>query len=129
MKRAWLSDPRSRLGRAAARGLKALGWKLADNGDAAEARVILLNEGDRPGALPGGTAAIVLVTSAGDRLAVAALSLETQRLAVAAAPDVRVNAVVVEEGYDDQLGATIDWLIGAEMVTGQLVRLGKGLGE
>lgn len=123
MKRAWLSDRQSPLGKAAAKGLKALGWQINALRDDADARVLVLQTGDEPCALPEGSGALLLLAPSGNRLALAAFSLAVQKLAVAAAPVKRVNAVAVEAGNEDQIGATLDWLAQAEMVTGQLVLL------
>lgn len=129
MKRAWLSDAASPLGKAAARGLKAQGWQVDAGRHEAEARIMVLERGGDPCALPDGSGTVILLAPAGDRLALAALSLEAQRLAIAAAPAVRVNAVAVEQGQEDRIGASLDWLAGAEMVTGQLILLSSAPGH
>lgn len=129
MRRVWLGDTRSPLGKAAAKGLKAFGWRIDTERDAADARVIVLKECTAPGAMPEGTGTLIFLAPAGDRLAISALSLSTQRLAVAAAPGVRVGTVVVDQGHEDQIGAAIDWFARAEMVTGQLILLSGAPGR
>src|SRR3546814_8876675 len=46
---------------------------------------------------------LILVAPAAGRMALAALSLHTQQLAVAAAPSQRVNAIAFEAGHTDKL--------------------------
>lgn len=128
MKRVWLSSPQSPLGKAAAKGLKALGWQVDAEPDAADARVLVLQDSGNSCVMPEGASPLIILAPASDRLGLTALSLSAQRLAVAAAPATRVNAVAVEQGKEDQLGATVDWLAGAGMVTGQLILLSSAPG-
>src|SRR3546814_11710261 len=68
---------------------------------------------------------LILVAPAAGRMALAALSLHTQQLAVAAAPSQRVNAIAFEAGHTAKLAVPIDWLAKASMVTGQLILLSE----
>ena len=126
MKRAWLSEAQSPLARAAAEGLRALGWQVETGGDEAEADLRVFAAGSAlPAIGQGEGGSVVLIAEAPDRLGLSELSLHVQKLAVAAAPQVRVNAVAVADGWAGNLADTIDWLAGAEMVTGQLILLSE----
>lgn len=129
MKRAALSDAEGPLVKAAADGLTALGWDVSA-GNGADLRIEFLESSASlfSVAMDGGCASVVLVAPAGGRFDLSGLSLEVQRLAVAAAPMQRVNGIAVESGHDDALAATIDWLAGAAMVTGQLILLSDAPG-
>lgn len=123
MKGVWISDVDLPLGRAVADGLRPLGWKQQSAPDNAALRVLVLRSCDEPCASPAGSGPLVILAPAGDRFALSALSLAVQRQAVAAAPACRVNAVAVEGGFEDQAGGSVDWLAGADMVTGQMILL------
>ena len=126
MKRAWLSEAQSPLARAAAEGLRVLGWQVETGGGQAHADIRVFAAGSALPALgQGGRGAVVLIADAPDRLGLSELSLQVQKLAVAAAPQVRVNGVAVSDGWAGQIAETIDWLAGAEMVTGQLILLSE----
>jgi hypothetical protein len=123
MRRAWLSEDRSPLARAAAEGLRALGWQVESGGDEAEADLRVYAAGSAQPAP--GRGAVVMISDAPDRLGLSELSLQVRKLAVAAAPQGRVNGVAVSEGWAGTLAETIDWLAGADMVTGQLILLSQ----
>lgn len=124
MKRFSLSEADTLLGKAAADGLQALGWILAEASQAdAELRVEILEDLAHPSVGKGAWDCAVLVVQAPDRIGLSELSLHLQKLAVEAAPEVRVNGVAVAEGWEKDLAASIDWLAGAAMVTGQLILL------
>ena len=121
MKRAWMDEMQSPLARAAAEGLRALGWQVETGGVQGTADLRVFAAGP---ALPApGRGAVVMIADAPDRLGLSELSLQVRKLAVAAAPQGRVNGVAVSEGWAGTLAETIDWLAGADMVTGQLILL------
>jgi len=124
MKRAWMDEMQSPLARAAAEGLRALGWQVETGGVQVNADLRVFAAGP---ALPafgqGDPSPVVLIAEAPDRLGLSELSLQVRKLAVAAAPQGRVNGVAVSEGWAGTLAETIDWLAGADMVTGQLILL------
>ncbi len=121
MKRAWMDEMQSPLARAAAEGLRALGWQVETGGVQGNADLRVFAAGP---ALPApGRGAVVMIADAPDRLGLSELSLQVRKLAVAAAPQGRVNGVAVSEGWAGTLAETIDWLAGADMVTGQLILL------
>lgn len=119
MKRAWLSDPGALLAASAATGLGALGWTLAARAEDADLLVLFEAE---PSAPRVGECAVFVIPCSG-RAALRGFSLAVQAAAIAAAPARRVNGIVVEAGWEQQLGSTLDWLAGADMVTGQAVLL------
>lgn len=126
MKRAWLSEVQSPLARAAAEGLRALGWQVETGGGQGNADLRVFAAGSTlPAFGQGDPSPVVLIAEASDRLGLSELSLQVQKLAVAAAPLVRVNGVAVAEGWADTLAGTIDWLAGADMVTGQMILLSE----
>lgn len=126
MKRAWMDEMQSPLARAAAEGLRALGWQVETGGVQGNADLRMFAAGSALPALDqGDPSPVVLIAEAPDRLGLSALSLQVRQLAVAAAPLVRVNGVAVAEGWTSTLAGTIDWLAGADMVTGQLILLSE----
>lgn len=126
MKRAWLNEAQSPLARAAAEGLCALGWQVETGGGEAGADVRVFAAGSAlPALVKGDSSPAILIAEAPDRLGLSELSLQVQKLAVAAAPAVRVNGVAVADGWAGNLADTIDWLAGADMVTGQLILLSE----
>ncbi|MBK5265563.1 MAG: hypothetical protein JJE34_10095 [Alphaproteobacteria bacterium] len=125
MSHAWLSDTHAPLAREAALGLKAMGWTL-DGGTDADVRVEFLDADTLPSAnFQAGDreSSVVLVAPATTRLYLSELSLKVQGLAIAQAPARRINAIVVEAAQADRLAFTINWLAGAQMVTGQIILL------
>ena len=125
MKRASLSDIGLPLAKAAADGLRALGWTVTAGRGAAELRVELVDDLSAAAVARGAWGTVILIATAPDRLGLSELSLHVQKLAVAAAPAVRVNGVAVADGWEGKLADTIDWLGGAGMVTGQMILLSE----
>ena len=124
MKRVWISDPGLKLS-ALGNDLQALGWQVENDPHGVDLRIVVIETCGAPCPMPDGSGPVVVVASEGDRLALSSLSLETQKLALAAAPAERVNAVAVETGFEDEAAAMADWLAGAEMVTGQVILLSE----
>lgn len=123
MKSVSLSEDQSPLARAAADGLRALGWAVTADQAGAQLRVEFVDDLSAATVGRGDWGSVVFSAAAPDRLGLSELSVHVQKLAVAAAPQVRVNGVAVAEGWQGELASTIDWLAGAEMVTGQMILL------
>lgn len=124
MRKVSLSENGGVLEREAAEGLKALGWTLVEGRlSKAELRVIFIKASEQPSLEEGAWGSVVLVTTAPDKPGLSELSLHLQKLAIRAAPESRVNGIAVAQGWEKELAASIDWLAGAAMVTGQLILL------
>lgn len=130
MRRAALSESRSALARAAASGLQALGWTVETAAHVAEAdlRVEFVRDLVGPAFAPGQWGAVIFVSEAADRLSLSEMSVAIQKRAIAAAPGLRVNGVAVAKGWSGELAPMLDWLAGAQMVTGQTILLSNDAG-
>src|SRR3546814_3802352 len=107
MKRACLSENHTPVARQGTQGLEAQGWnvRLRTEGPAPGLRVEFLEAASsRPGSTgKADCSSLILVAPAAGRMALAALSLHTQQLAVAAAPSKRVNAIAFDAGQKAKL--------------------------
>src|SRR3546814_18112839 len=102
MELACLGETQAPVARQVTQGLEAQGWnvRLRTEGPAPDLRVDFLEAASSRLGSTGKAdcSSLILVAPAAGRMALAALSLHTQQLAVAAAPSQRVNAIAFDAG-------------------------------